>query len=98
MNKLNEIISNSINLDVQAGLTEAKNEIIKQAKFGVNDIIIPIVLVILAGILVLQIAKAVDKHKHNDNYSDQIKAIIVIVLVIAVVASARLWIWTMVGV
>lgn len=98
MNLVTEIINNPIILDVQTGLTQAKEEIMSTVKFGVNVILIPIILVILAGVLIFAIAKAVDKHNKGEDYKENIKAIVVIVLVIAVVASAPAWIWTMVGV
>lgn len=98
MNKITQIINNPVRLDVQSGLTLAKEEIMSNVKFGVNSILIPIVLVVLAAVLIFAIAKAVDRHRNGEDYKENIKAIVVIVLVIAVIASAPAWIWTMVGV
>lgn len=98
MNKITEIINNPVLLDVQAGLSAAKNEIMQQVKFGVNDIAIPIILTILAAVLIFAIAKAVERHRNGEDYKEHIKAIAIIVLIIALVASARSWIWIMVGV
>lgn len=97
MNKLFEIISNPVLLDVKAGITAAKNEAIDTLKFLVNDVAIPIIATVLAGILILAIAKCVKKHREGEDYSKNIVSCVVIVVVIALVISARIWVWLVVG-
>ncbi len=97
MSKLIEIVNNPLLLDVKAGITAAKNEAVDTTKFLVNDVAIPIILVILAGVLLLAIAKCVKKHREGDDYSKNIIACVVIVVIIALVASAKSWLWLVVG-
>ena len=98
MNKLAEIMSNPVLLDVQAGLTQAKNEIMSIVKFGVNFIIIPIACAILAGVAIFLICQCVGAHKRGEDYKDKIMPIVILVIVFALLASAPTWIWTMAGV
>ena len=72
MSKLIEIVNNPLLLDVKAGITAAKNEAIDTTKFLVNDVAIPIISVILAGVLLFAIAKCVKKHRDGDDYSKNI--------------------------
>lgn len=97
MNKLSEIINSPLLLDVKAGITAAKNEATDTIKFLVNEVAIPIISVILAGVLLLAIVKCVKKHRDGDDYSKNIVACVVIVVVIALVLSARTWLWLVVG-
>lgn len=86
-------------LDVQSGLTAAKNEIMDTVKFGVNSIAIPIICAVLAGVLIFAIASAVKLHRNGEDYSNKITTIVVVVvIIIAVVASSPAWIWQVVGV
>lgn len=85
-------------LDVQSGLTAAKNEIMDTVQFGVNYIVVPIACAILGGILIFAIASAVKLHRNGEDYSNKIATIVVVVIVIAVVASSPAWIWQVVGV
>ena len=98
MNKITEIINSPVVLDVQTGLTQAKNTIMDTVKFMVNNIAIPIICAILAGVLIFSIVGAVKLHKDGQDYSKKIAAIVVVVMIIAVVATSPTWIWTMVGV
>lgn len=98
MNKLVEIMSVPVLLDVQAGLTQAKNEIMTTVKFAVNSIIIPIVCAILAGIAVFLILQCIGSHRKGEDYSDKLKPIAILVIVVVLIASAPTWIWTLVGV
>lgn len=98
MNKLVEVMNNPVLLDVQAGLTQAKNEIMTNVKFAVNIIIIPIACAILAGITIWLILQCVGSHRKGEDYSDKIKPIAILVIVIVLIASAPTWIWTLVGV
>lgn len=84
-------------LDVQSGLTAAKNEVVETAKFLVNSVAIPIICAILAGVLIFAIASAIKLHRNGEDYSNKISTIVVVVIVIAVVASAPAWIWQVVG-
>lgn len=83
-------------MDIQSGLTAAKEEVIKQAKFLINNIGIPIIAIFLIGLLVFTISGAVKKHNNAEPYKGNITAIIVIVIVLALIVSAPLWIWQMV--
>lgn len=85
-------------LDVQSGLTAAKNEIMDTVKFVVNSVAIPIICAILAGVLIFAIASAIKLHRNGEDYSNKITTIVVVVIVIAVVASSPAWIWQVVGV
>lgn len=85
-------------LDVQSGLTAAKNEIMDTVKFVVNNVAIPIICAILAGVLIFAIASAIKLHRSGEDYSNKITTIVVVVIVIAVIASSTAWIWTVVGV
>ncbi len=85
-------------LDVQSGLTAAKNEIMDTVKFVVNNVAIPIICAILAGVLIFAIASAIKLHRSGEDYSNKITTIVVVVIVIAVIASSPAWIWTVVGV
>ena len=85
-------------LDVQSGLTAAKNEIMDTVKLGVNSIAIPIICAVLAGVLIFAIASAVKLHRNGEDYSNKITTIVVVVIIIAVVASSPAWIWQVVGV
>ena len=98
MNKITEIINSPVVLDVHTGLTQAKNTIMDTVKFMVNNIAIPIICAILAGVLIFSIVGAVKLHKDGQDYSKKIAAIVVVVIIIAVVATSPTWIWTMVGV
>ena len=98
MNKITEIINSPVVLDVQTGLTQAKNTIMDTVKFMVNNIAIPIICAILAGVLIFSIVGAVKLHKDGQDYSKKIAAIVVVAIIIAVVATSPTWIWTMVGV
>lgn len=85
-------------LDVQSGLTAAKNEIMDTVKFVVSNVAIPIICAILAGVLIFAIASAIKLHRSGEDYSNKITTIVVVVIVIAVIASSPAWIWTVVGV
>lgn len=85
-------------LDVQSGLTAAKNEIMDTVKFVVNNVAIPIICAILAGVLIFAIASAIKLHRSGEDYSNKITTIVVVVIVIAVIASSPAWIWTVVEV
>lgn len=69
MNKITEIINSPVVLDVQTGLTQAKNTIMDTVKFMVNNIAIPIICAILAGVLIFSIVGAVKLHKDGQDYS-----------------------------
>lgn len=97
MSKIIEIVNNPLLLDVKAGITAAKNEAVDITKFLVNDVAIPVISVILAGVLLLALVKCVKKHRDGDDYSKNIVACVVIVVVIALVLSARTWLWVVVG-
>lgn len=92
------LFNNMVTLDLQGGLDSAKEVVINNLQYIVDNIAVPIICVILAGILVFAIAKCIKLHKQQQDYSESIIGIVVVVIVIAVVASAPNWLWNMVGV
>lgn len=87
------LFNNMVTLDMQEALDAAKEVVITNLQYIVDNIAIPIICVILAGILVFAIAKCVKLHKQQQDYSESIIAIVVVVIVIVVVASAPNWLW-----
>lgn len=103
MNKIiesmnNTIMNNPVLLDFKSGITKAKTEVMDNAKFAINSVVIPIICVILAGVLVTLIASAAGSHKRGEDYSDKIKPIALVFGAIVLIATAPLWVWDMVGV
>lgn len=85
-------------LDVQSGLTQAKDLVMTNVKFLVNSIAVPIISTILAGVLIFAIVGAVKLKRQGEDYSNRITAIIVVILVIVLISTAPLWVWNVVGV
>lgn len=94
---VNTVINSPVLLNFQSGITKAKNEVVNNAKFAINSIVIPVACVILAGVLVALIVSCAGSHKRGEDYSDKIKPIAIVFGVIVLVATAPLWVWDMVG-
>lgn len=83
-------------LDVQGGLTAAKNEALNTVKFLVNNILIPIASAVLVGLLILNIIKAYKKHHGAEPYGENITGIVIIIVILALVVSAPTWMWNLI--
>lgn len=84
--------------NIQAGLSAAKAEAMGTLQFFVNNVLVPIIGAVLVFFLIYEIASAARKHKHGEEFQDDITKIIVIVIVLALVGSFPFWGWQMIGV
>lgn len=83
--------------DINAGLKTAKKSIMDVVKPGINDIVVPLLSVLIGGFLIFFIAGAVNRHRGGEEYHDKIISIIVCIIALALVISWPKWGWTMVG-
>lgn len=95
---LSEAVTNPVLLDIKSGIDTVKKLIVDNAKYAVEEIVIPIGIVVLVIALIAVILKIRELHKANQDYGDKITGIIIIVILIAVLSSAKLWMWSMAGV
>ena len=96
MNILNNLI-NMVPLDVQSGLTQAKDTVIEKVRPIVNTVAVPIILVVLATILLFMIASCVKKHRNGDGYSDKLTGIGILIAIIVLVSTWPAWGWSLIA-
>jgi len=80
--------------DVKGGLTSAKTEIVDQVKPVVNDVVVPVLAVLLVACLIFAITRAViDYKKHHEV---EFGWIILLVIGIILVTTFSTWGWKLI--
>lgn len=88
-------ISNPILLDIQAGLTAAKDEVINNIKPIINNIAIPMAATVLLVIFFFFLVMAWKRHKNGEGYGAHLATMAIILVVLVLVVSATKWLWAM---
>ncbi len=90
-----EVSVHPVFADVNGGLNSAKNDVINQAKPVVNTVVVPIVDVILVGLLVFAIVKAVSSYRKAQDV--ELGWIILILAGIILVSTFPVWGWSLIS-
>lgn len=84
-------------MDVVAGVNQAKDTAINTIKPVVNNDLVPILAVVVAVVLLVNIFKCISHQHHSEEFQTNLVLIGICVVVLAVVISFPAWGWTMVG-
>lgn len=83
--------------NVEKGLSSAKDGVLSLVKFGVNTVGVPIAAAVVLAFLLLNIVKAVTKHREGQDYGHNIGWIIGLVVALALICSFPVWGWQLIG-
>jgi hypothetical protein len=83
--------------DVSKGLTDAKQQVVDFSKPAINDVLVPLIAIVIGVFLLFFVGGAVNRHRGGEEYKDKIIAIIICLVALVLVLSFPAWGWTMMG-